>query len=536
MPAEKIAKTPNILLLFVDEMRYDAMGCAGNDIIRTPNLDRMAAKGIRFDRAYTPVPVCIAARNSLLHGHRCATHGRFANNVPDPEPLLCTMPQLLGNAGYHTQAIGKMHFRPVQKHMGFHRMQLMEEIPDFRQDDEYLMYLKANGYGHKREVHGVRNLLYYYPQTSAIPEEHHGSTWVADRTIDFLHEYTDRPFFCMASWIAPPPPWNAPEPFASMYANEEMPLPIGLDIPEENLPIRMLQSGAQLPPGTAKPEMLQRIKALYYANVSLIDKGVGRILDTLDKLALSENTLVIFTSDHGEHLGDYGGWGKSTPYDASARIPFLMRMPGVVEKGRASDELVSLLDLMPTYLDLAETEYPGSPSLPGASLLGAGAGGTGSPRNELVIEIGHENNRWLSLIRGRHKYNYYLSNGFEELFDLKQDPQELNNALLSPSPADKQMALEMKACLTQWEREHGFESSLEESGELKNFGQKWSMPVKPVTNTQFPRWVGRLPEEESVEMESISETVRNVASGEDTFTPEELPHFEKWLSIGGSLD
>ena len=147
----------NILLLYVDQMRYDAMGCAGNPVIRTPALDRLAGEGANFTRAVTSVPVCVAARHSLLTGHRCATHGRFANNRPDPEPNLYTIPQLLGSAGYLTRAIGKMHWAPPRRHYGFQTMELMEEIPSRREEDDYLMYLKANGLGHVRQVHGVRN-------------------------------------------------------------------------------------------------------------------------------------------------------------------------------------------------------------------------------------------------------------------------------------------------------------------------------------------------------------------------------------------
>lgn len=120
MPPAKIPTTPNVLLLMVDQMRFDAMACAGNPHIRTPGLDRLAAEGTRFARAYSPVPVCIPARHGLLTGRHCAAHGRPQLMVPNPEPLLETLPQLLGLAGYANRAIGKMHFRPVRRHFGFH--------------------------------------------------------------------------------------------------------------------------------------------------------------------------------------------------------------------------------------------------------------------------------------------------------------------------------------------------------------------------------------------------------------------------------
>ena len=299
MPSEIIANTPNILVLMVDQMRADYMGCAGNPWIRTPGLDRLAAEGTRFAQCVTSVPVCVAARHSFMTGHRCAVHERHGNNVPNPEPLVPTMQQILGLNGYRTRAIGKMHFRPVRRHFGFHQMELMEEIPDFREEDEYLIYLDSVGYGHKREVHGVRNLLYHLPQVSVIPEEHHGSTWVADRTIEFLRSNKEKPFFCWSSWIAPHPPWNPPEPFASQYDPNDLPLPHNFDRDVNTLPGRHRAITNAFEMGDASPELLRRVKALYAGSISLIDKGVGRILEALDEHGLAENTMVVFVSDHG---------------------------------------------------------------------------------------------------------------------------------------------------------------------------------------------------------------------------------------------
>jgi arylsulfatase A-like enzyme len=151
-----------------------------------------------------------------------ATHGRAANNTVNPEPLLYTIPQLLGSASYITHAIGKMHFRPQRRHHGFQRMELMEEIPPHREDDEYLQYLKANGYGHVRQVHGVRNLLYHQPQVSVVPEAHHGSTWVADRTVDSLpaRAPTGTALLPLVFLIAPSPALERAWLFASMYPIE----------------------------------------------------------------------------------------------------------------------------------------------------------------------------------------------------------------------------------------------------------------------------------------------------------------------------
>lgn len=536
MPNEKIASTPNILFMMVDQMRADYMGCAGNEWIQTPHLDRLASEGTRFSQCVTPVPVCMAARHSFMTGQRCATHGRSANNVPDPDPLHETVMQLLGFAGYRTRAIGKMHFRPVRRHHGFHRMELMEEIPDFRQDDDYLMYLQENGYGHKREVHGVRNLLYHLPQVSVIPEEHHGSTWVADRTIDFLSKNRDKPFFCWSSWIAPHPPWNPPEPFASMYKNEDMPLPVHWDRDIETLPPRHRGMTNFCDMGHAPDERLQRVKALYSGSISHIDKGVGRILHALDELGLAENTLVIFTSDHGELLGDHQMWQKGVPFEASVNVPLLARFPGKLDAGVVNEDLVSLLDLMPTMLDIADVVYPNEKGLAGDSLLVRDGGGLAEPRDDYVVEIGRGASRWLSLRGKKWKYNYWLADGWEELYDLETDPEEAHNLLLGDvSDTHRQHADTMHKQLTEWESENGFADSLNDTGQLINLNLPPVDPTEMRTNGQFPRWVDRLPDDERAVMESQGETVVNAIQHENTFKLEET-NLDAFKDAGGCLD
>ncbi|HET7559552.1 MAG TPA: sulfatase-like hydrolase/transferase [Limnochordia bacterium] len=513
MPPARVARTPNVLVLMVDQMRADAMGCAGSTTVRTPELDELAARGVRFRNAYTPVPVCIAARHSLLTGLNCSVHGRHALNVPDPEPQLATLPQLLGLAGYTTHAIGKMHFRPVRRHFGFQRLQLMEEIPDYRQDDEYLQYLQAHGYGHVRWVHGVRSILYQLPQVSVLPEAHHGSTWVADRTIDFLAQNRNRPFFCFSSWIAPHPPWNAPEPYASLYDPEAMPASLGAGRDPATLP-GCMRGNAQARAGLDEAR-LRRVKSLYYGNISLIDKGVGRILRALDALGLAENTLVIFTADHGEMLGDHGVMGKHLPYGGSARIPCLVRLPGRTEAGRVCDDPVSLHDIMPTVLNLAGITYPGDQALAGADLLAKPGGGLAEPRERLVVEYGRGARRWLMLREGPWRYTRYLADGWEELYHLERDPGELHNLLLdNPAGEERAVADRMGAYLAPWEAEHGFPP---EAAEPPYDVERIRSTRDPLPN-HSPRWVFRLPPEEAARLESKEDALRGAIAREPSVT------------------
>ncbi|MCD6360743.1 MAG: sulfatase-like hydrolase/transferase, partial [Armatimonadetes bacterium] len=359
---------PNIILLYVDQMRYDAMRCAGNTAIRTPNLDRLAREGVRFTEAITTTPVCIAARYCLLTGRRSGEHGRYGNNNVDPEPLLDTIPAMLGHAGYYTYSLGKMHFLPSRRHYGFQHREIMDELPTWNQDDDYLMFLKEHGWGHKREIHGVRNLLYCQPQTSPLPQEMHGSWWIGDRMVDFLRANHNRRFFAWVGFIGPHPPYNVPEPWASMYANSEVPAPVAVDRDEQTMPLVLRTLRYYSDYDNATEERLRRVVALYYAAVSLIDHQVGRILDTLDELELADDTLVVFTSDHGEMLGDYRTCQKGNPYEQSEHVPMIMRWPERLPAGEVCDHLVTCTDLLPTFMDAAGYRHPMLDTIEGASL------------------------------------------------------------------------------------------------------------------------------------------------------------------------
>jgi len=212
-----------------------------------------------------------------------------------------------------------------------------------------------------------------------------------------------------------------------------------------------------------------------------------------------------------------------------------VRLPGRFEAGAVNDDLVSLLDLMPTMLDVANVDYPGEPELPGASLLGREGGGLSESREDYVVEIGRGASRWLSLRGHTWKYNYWLAEGWEELYDLDNDPNELNNLLLGDMNAgDLERADAMKAELAEWESVFGFEDSLDEDGALKNFGRPVPDHTRMGTNNQFPRWVPRLPDDERAVMESRGETVLNAIRKEDTFVLEEI-NLKAFKESGGSL-
>ena len=393
---ERVDK-PNILLLMTDQQRFDTINAAGYDFMHTPNLDRLAQDGCLYRYAYTPDPICLAARHNVLTGLPARYHG-FPDNVHSSVTLqdLPTLPRILSDSGYDTRAIGKMHFRPARRHNGFLNMELMEELPNTREEDEYATYLKHVGLGHIQNIHGVRNLLYRHPQRSLIPDEHHGTKWVADRSIDYIKSNNGRqPFFLWTSWIAPHPPFDVTDRFAELYKDADLPNPR-----VSKTPLAALTQENAMLGDIPDARYLRRMREVYYAAISMVDEQVGRILDALEEIDQLENTLIIFTSDHGEFLGDYGLYQKWNPYACCARVPFIARYPKGFAPGTVVDDFVDLNDILPTVLDIAELEYPGDYPLPGESLFSQYPQ---KDRSWQYVEYAENNRRWISIRNRTHK-------------------------------------------------------------------------------------------------------------------------------------
>ena len=324
----EVNKSPNILLLMTDQQRHDTINAAGYNYMKTPNLnlDKLVEEGCLYSNAFSPNPICIPARHNLLTGLPARFHGFADNDFDHVIPYkLPTKAQLLSDSGYVTRAIGKMHFFPRCRHNGYDRIEFMEEVPRYREEDDYAMYLKEVGLGHIQNIHGVRNLLYMVPQRSLIPEEHHGTTWVADRAINFIKNNRGRrPFFLKASWIAPHPPFDVPDSFADLYKDTNIPEP---HFSERRVPSLMEENKyiGDIP----NEKYLRRMRELYYSAITHVDYNIGRILTALEEIGEMDNTFIIFLSDHGELLGDYNAYQKGLPYDSCSRIPFIIRYPEI---------------------------------------------------------------------------------------------------------------------------------------------------------------------------------------------------------------
>jgi arylsulfatase A-like enzyme len=519
---------PNILLITTDQQRFDTICAGGYEYMHTPNLDRLVNEGCLFTNAYSPNPVCMSARHNIISGLPAKHHSFDDNYFDDSHRMpydIPTFAELLANDGYETVAIGKMHFQPYRRHNGFDRLHLMDEIPIFRQEDDYAVYLKDNGLHQYRSMHGVRHLLYMLPQQSFIPTEHHGSTWVANKTIDAMKDNNGkRPFMIWSSFIQPHPPFDIPKEWANIYDKVELP-----ESYESITPISPLAEENKHIADYPNEDYLKRAKQLYCSAISFVDYNIGRILDYLEEMGQMDNTLIIFTSDHGEMFGDNGTFQKFLPYDSSSKIPFIVRYPKYMEAGTIDDRMVDLNDLLPTFLDTAEVEYPANLKLPGESIfIKEGI----KDRNYQYIEHNKGNKRWVSLRNNRYKYNYYYGGGIEELFDMQNDPKERINLLVH---CDNNDILNIKNILRtkliQYEKDWGFEGYIIND----NFIKLDEYIPQKYRETNFPKHVCNLCDEDRAELISINEEIIKAIENESIVNLKELD-IETFKKFGKFVD
>ena len=501
--------SPNIVLILCDQLRFDYIGAYGCDFVETPNIDRLAKEGKLFENAYSPNPVCLPARHNLITGLTARHHG-FDDNYFDENAKSCpyylpTFAQILQDNKYETIAVGKMHFQPTRRATGFDFSYLMEEIPQTREEDDYLLYLNEVGYGNMLSPHGVRTCLYMQPQRSLIPAKHHSSTWVANKSIEYLRiNRGQRPFMLWAGFIQPHPPFNVPDSWADMYKGKVPPSVKSKtsisSIAVENNALGSLTS----------LESELRMRELYAASISFVDHQIGRMLDELDAQGLAENTLVVLTSDHGEMLGDYDTYNKCLPYDASARIPMILRYPKKLKAGVRDSRFADLNDLLPTFLHVSGATYPADYELPGETLLVESGV---KDRTVQYIEYQRESKRWCSLRDARYKYNYYYG-GPDELFDLHDDPTETTNLLADSPNEDAIRAREkLRERLLQYEARYGLKGYVV-NGDFKQFPPYVPKVGKYERNFPiFPKWLSH---EESAKMNRYEDEILQAIQKEPT--------------------
>ncbi len=523
---------PNILFLLTDQMRFDTIAAAGNPHMYTPNLDRLAASGRLYTHAYTPVPDGMPARHNILTGLTGKVHGYTENNKGYSMPgWINTFPKVLSDHGYETVTIGKNQFLPPRRHHGYDRMLLMESCPEYREQDDYALSLKEAGWGHILNLHGCENLLFHIPQQAIIPEELKGDTWVADRAINFLKENGGRhPWLMKVSWLSPHPPQNPSARFADIYTDVELPEPI-----RSNTPLsKPTMENVKLTEGLSD-KLQKRYRQLYYSSISQMDYNLGRILDALEKTGQRDNTLILFTSDHGEMLGDHGALEKGLPYDSCTRIPFILSFPGTIPPGEVENSFADLNDVFPTIMDAAgiNISYKNT-TFPGESLL-AGADQVRKDRSVQYVEYSAGLRRWISLRTKLYKYNYYYNGGYEELFDLKEDPSEQTNILFGESredPAIQEVCEMLRSRLMQFEKDWGPEGCLQDGVFIKLN----DAPAQSKRQNRFPAFHKKImnPEEKN-RMNSLTDEMLLYIEKEPLVKLEDL-NLQDWQTEGGFTD
>ena len=485
IPGSSAEKPINLLFIMTDQQRWDAMSCAGNLVIKTPNLDRLAEEGARFAKFYSSCPVCTPARTVILTGHALESNHVWSNtNVTTSElpAELLSFDQVLLRNGYKGEYYGKWHV-PYQLALDYTRpvrwLNGKNKPPgskaDISDSDAYREYVRKNvpardpKPGQLVQKNGVWPytpipLDENYGKADAskasqaeaygrleIPPEHSSTAYTAKEGIEALERLKDGPFTLTISLDPPHPPMMVSEPFYSMYPPEKIPVPASLADPRTNSPYADRTKG----PRDAlyrDPQNIRQMTSIYYGMISEVDLWVGKILQRLDELGLAQNTLVVFTSDHGEELGEHGMHGKFVFYEGSVHVPLLLRLPGVIPAQTVVTAPASQLDLFGTILD-----YLNQPSRPteGRSLRPLIEGKESGVGRIAVSEwpaaqlpgFMVTDGRW-KLLYGRNATNKSL----DALYDLQTDPHEMNN-LIGRNPGREKYRAEatrMKNLLIDW--------------------------------------------------------------------------------------
>ncbi len=427
-------KLPNILLITTDQQRFDALGCTcPHGVLRTPTLDALAASGVYFRRAYSTSPVCIPARRSLLSGLHPRTHGLldYRDGLDWNAPL--SLPQLLRERGYQTQLVGKLHLHPQRKRYGYDHMVRCESSNDrwdtpLQPVNDWADWMRAQGYAHPNDIGINGNGRVARPWDK--PEHTHLTSWLADHAVDFLTRYRDPscPFFLHLSFVAPHPPLTPPQAYWQRYFGRHDARPVCGQWAPTSAPRTGIPDDAMTGPFPLAE--IQDAMSGYWASIQHIDDRIRYVLTRLCEYGSSrqrEPTLIIFTSDHGEMLGDHQLWRKSVAYEGSAHIPLIVAGRNLPDlQTGVCDGLVCLEDVVATLLDRCGGAVPAplnTNDLDGRSLLPQ-LHGAATPVRESLYGICRP---YHYLVHGEWKYLWFETTGEEQLFHLASDPQECHD-------------------------------------------------------------------------------------------------------------
>jgi arylsulfatase A-like enzyme len=449
----------SLLLLLTDQQRADTMACYGNDFVQAPHLERLAAHSCVFRRAYCAEPTCTPSRATLLTGLWPHRHGCTRNNVP----LAADLPTLGERLpdDYRRAWFGKWHLGDelLPQH-GFAEWLSIEDGPYRRYYSDRGQLERRSDYHHFLEQRGLRpdararDGARVFSRRFAAGLEAHltKSAFLADRAARWLREQQEgRPFAMVVSFLEPHPPYLGP--LDDLHRPERVPAgPAFARPPDRDAPAFLRRRARRHARGhkgmaLATPADWRRLRARYLGGVSLVDRAVGTVLDALQQAGREDDTVVIFTSDHGEMLGDHALLGKGVPYEQAVRVPWLVRVPGLAP--RAVEEPVGHIDLLPTLLDLLGVDAK-APELDGASRAGL-LRGEATPSSPVMVELSAARIRSVVAPDG-FKLNAYADDRWQ-LFDLRADPAEQTNLWGRPEHAER--ASQLVEFLRDWQAKTG---------------------------------------------------------------------------------
>ncbi len=467
---------PNVLFITSDQQHWLAMGYL-NPEVKTPNLDKLVKRGTTFQRAYTVNPTCTPTRASWITGLYPSQHGAYSLGTKLMESVP-TVGDIFHNHGYRTALVGKAHFQPLKgtdafpslesypilhdldfwrkfhgPFYGFQHVELARNHTDeSHAGQHYALWMEEKGYTDWRRYFQPAQRYLQSGEPWGIPEEIHYNTWIAERTNALMEQYRkeDRNFFLWASFFDPHPQYMVPEPYASMYDPQNVTVPRHREGEFDDKPPYFKLSQQEAPDFSAFEEpdgnaihgsgshiRSQKDKAkniaTMYGMMTMLDAYIGRILDKLDELGLTENTLVCFTSDHGDFLGQHGLVAKAIHhYEDLLRIPLVVSMPGTIPEGIVSDSLQSTVDLAQTFLSVAGLPVPRT--MTGVDEKAVWTGVAENIRHHVIVENQHQPTtmNMRTFINHRHKLTIHFNREYGELYDLEQDPSEYVNLWNDP--------------------------------------------------------------------------------------------------------
>jgi arylsulfatase A-like enzyme len=454
VPFRAEARRPNILFLMVDEMRWDAMSWMKHPVAQTPTLDRIAREGVGFTSSYTASPVCSPARACAFTGRYAHVHGVLNNGVP-AHPGEIFLPSILKHYGYHTAISGKLHYTPVEFDYGFDQFwSFSAEGPTPELGYSAYLRKKYSSPAKWPKVEGScpwpDDALGQDVGLFKYPREDFETEWITDRSIDHLRSRQGKPqpWFLFTSYLKPHSPSVEPEPYFSMYDPAKMPIP---KLPPNAAELRRKQTGQSRRHYVDNEEMMRRISAIYFGAINHVDDQIGRLLQELSKLGMADDTLILFTADHGNMLGDHGRWFKGLQYEGSVHVPLLWKGPkGAAENtGRTIEKPVDTTDLVPSILETAGIPIPEGVQGRSFVKLARGRDAGWKPRVFSQLRSGMVLDGTWKLIDNSPNLDGL---GPFELFDLRSDPKEQRD--LSGDPKHRERIAAYQKELAAWRASH----------------------------------------------------------------------------------